>query len=147
MDWIGFACVLIRRQVIEQVGLLDAGYYLYFDDNDYCCRVRQAGWKILYWPAARIVHFLGETTGVTAEATALNRRPRYYYESRARYFAKYYGKSGLWLANVLWMCGRAISLIRELLRTKVRHTRDHEARDIWIRCLTPLKLNLGPTTD
>jgi GT2 family glycosyltransferase len=147
VDWIGFACVLIRREVIEQVGLLDAGYYLYFDDNDYCRRARSAGWKVLYLPDATIVHLMGATTRVTTDTAALDRRPPYYYASRARYFVKFYGRSGLWVANVLWLCGRAVSLIREVLHTKRRHTCQHEGRDIWIHCMNPLRLALGPASD
>jgi GT2 family glycosyltransferase len=141
VDWIGFACVLIRREVIEQVGLLDAGYYFYFEDTAYCRCARDAGWKILYWPDARIVHFQGETTQVTVEEKLLQRRPRYYYESRARYFAEFYGRSGLWAANILWALGRVVSLSRELLFAKKPRKRSHEGRDNWIGWWAPFKLS------
>lgn len=143
VDWIGFACVLIRREVFEQIGLLDPGYYLYFDDNDFCRRASDAGWRIVYRPEARIVHYVGETTQVTTHERARDRRPRYFYESRARYFAKFYGTSGLWLANILWTLGRAVSLLREILGTKRPHTCAHEARDTWINSLRPLRSSSG----
>ncbi len=50
---------LIRREVLEQVGLLDEGFYLYFDDPDYCRRAWQAGWRVLHWPKAHVVHLRG----------------------------------------------------------------------------------------
>ena len=50
VDWLGFACVLVRREVIERVGLLDDGYFMYFEDVDYCRAVRAAGFKILLPP-------------------------------------------------------------------------------------------------
>ena len=61
--WVGFACVLIRREVVDSVGLLDDDFFMYFEDLDYCVRATRAGWKILYWPAARIVHIHGASSG------------------------------------------------------------------------------------
>jgi N-acetylglucosaminyl-diphospho-decaprenol L-rhamnosyltransferase len=138
-DWIAFACALIRREVIEQVGLLDEGYFMYFEDVDYCRRTRKAGFKVLFWPHAEVVHLRGGSSQVTEESGLRKRAPRYYYEARARYYAKFYGRRGLWLANGLWHLGRCISWSREQLgNTKPQH-RESEATDIWINALQPLR--------
>ncbi len=137
-DWLSFACALVRREVVEQVGLLDDGYYLYFDDPDYCRRARRKGWGIMYCPAARVVHLVGQSNPVTSLTKACRRRPRYYYASRARYFAKCYGRSGLWLTNLLWTAGRAISLSRERLGSKPPHTCAQQWRDIWTNAFNPM---------
>jgi hypothetical protein len=76
---------------------------------------------------------------VTAQAAQNRRAPRYYYEARARYFAKFYGREGLWLANGLWHLGRAVSWSRERLGRRAPHLREREARDIWINALAPLE--------
>lgn len=136
-DWISFACVLVRSEVIEQIGGLDDGYYLYFDDPDYCRRARAAGWGILYWPRARVVHLVGQSNPVVALTQARKRRPKYYYASRSRYFAKAYGPAGLWLANAAWTLGRAVSLLRELAGGKKPHTCAAQWRDIWTNALQP----------
>lgn len=138
-EWIGFACVLIRREVIEQIGFLDEGYFMYFEDVDYCHRVRQAGWTILYWPKSKIIHLLGGSSKVTSKDTKLKRAPRYFYEARSRYFAKHYGKFGLWLANFAWIFGRFIFFLREKLFNKHALHRENEARDIWINALDPFQ--------
>lgn len=138
-DWLAFACVLIRKDVIERVGLLDEGYFMYFEDVDYCRRARAAGFKVLYWPRAQVVHLRGGSSGVTAQATQQSRAPRYYYEARARYFAKFYGRGGLWLANSLWHLGRGIAWPRKLLGKAAPQTREREARDLWTRALRPLQ--------
>jgi hypothetical protein len=138
-DWLGFACVLIRREVIARVGMLDEGYFMYFEDIDYCRRVREAGWKVLYWPAPKVVHLLGGSSNVTPEAAARRRAPRYYYEARARYYAKFYGRRGLWLANGFWYLGRCVSLAREVLGNATPRHRDREAIDIWTNALDPLR--------
>jgi hypothetical protein len=77
------------------------------------------------------VHLRGGSSPVKQLTAARRRRPRYYYASRARYLAKFYGVPGLWLANLLWMAGRAISWIRERMGHKQPHTCQREARDIW----------------
>lgn len=144
-DWLSFACAMVRRETMQQVGLLDEGYYLYYDDPDYCRRTRRAGWGILHCPQARVVHLEGQSNPVVALVRARRRRPRYYYESRSRYFAKCYGRGGLWLANLGWTAGRAISLIRETLGRKRPHTCDRQWRDIWTNALTPLRPWSFPT--
>jgi GT2 family glycosyltransferase len=138
-DWLGFACVLIRREVIRRVGMLDDGYFMYFEDIDYCRRVREAGWKVLHWPAPKVVHLLGGSSNVTPEAAARRRAPRYYYEARARYFAKFYGRRGLWLANGFWYLGRCVSLAREVLGNARPRHREREALDIWTNALDPFR--------
>jgi hypothetical protein len=146
-DWIGFACVLIRREVIEQVGLLDEGFFMYFEDVDYCRRARNAGWTILYWPKGSFIHLLGGSSQFSSEDGLQDRAPRYFYESRARYLAKHYGRMGLWAANFAWLLGRCISLPRERLGNKQPHHRRHEARDIWINALNPLRKSPMPLED
>src|SRR6267143_3864527 len=141
-DWVGFASVLVRREVFDVVGLLDEGYFMYFEDVYFCRRARRAGWKVLYWPQAKVVHLCGGTSGVTDSTRMQRRAPRYYYEARARYFAKFYGRPGLWLANGLWHLGRAVLLTRELFGRQVSH-REHEGFDIWINALDPLRPHRG----
>ena len=130
-DWISFACVLIRREVFADVGLLDEGYFMYFEDVDFCRRAQQKGWRLRCCPEARIVH-LGSGSSLVESANAgRKRRPRYFYESRSRYFAKFYGRAGLLLANLLWTAGRAIGLAREVIGNKTPHTRQRQSIDIW----------------
>jgi GT2 family glycosyltransferase len=134
--WVGFACVLVRREVIEAAGLLDEGFFMYFEDVDYCRRARAAGWKVLYWPQAKVIHLLGGSSQVTQQQRLNRRAPRYYYQARARYFARFYGRPGLWAANCLWYLGRLVCWPRELLGRPPSH-RQREALDIWIDALRP----------
>lgn len=138
-DWTTFACCLIRGDVIHQVGVLDAGYFMYFDDIDYCRRARNAGWGILHWPAAHVVHLRGKSGPVKEMLAKRGRRPAYFYESRNRYFGKFYGRLGLWLTNLLWEAGRLVAWCRELVGNKPPHTCEREARDIWTNAVNPLR--------
>lgn len=137
-DWTSFACCLIKGEVIDSVGLLDEGYFMYFDDLDYCRRARDACWKVLHRPDARVIHLRGRSGPVKRLTAERQRRPAYFYHSRNRYFAKFYGRAGLWTANVLWESGRAISLARELFRNKAPHTCRAEPLDIWANAWQPL---------
>jgi len=131
-DWVGFACVLIRHEVIENVGLLDDRYFMYFEDVDYCRRVREAGWGVLYWPNARIVHFLGGSSGVSGNDGEPKRAPAYYYQARSRYFRTYYGQKGLFVANVAWTIGAAFAFVRSLIKGGETNFRKRELLDNWI---------------
>jgi hypothetical protein len=112
---------------------------MYFEDIDFCRRVRAAGWKVLYWPEPKIIHLQGASSRVSDEGSLLRRAPRYYYEARARYFAKFYGRRGLWLANAFWYLGRCVSLPRELVGNAPIVLREHEAIDVWTNAFQPLR--------
>ena len=138
-DWVSFACALIRQAVFEHVGVLDDHFYLYFDDPDFCRRARRAGWSVLHWPAARVVHLRGRSNPVKSLGAEKKRRPIYWYESRSRYYAKYYGRPGLWLANGLWWAGRSISWARERFGRRPPHVCEREWLDIWTNWRDPLR--------
>jgi GT2 family glycosyltransferase len=56
-------CMLIKREVFERVGLIDANYFVYFDDTDFCLRAYRAGVRLFYVPEARLLHKVGHLTG------------------------------------------------------------------------------------
>lgn len=60
VDAISGACMLIRREVLDQIGLLDERFFAYQEDADYCFRAKQAGWQIYYHPQAQIIHYGGQ---------------------------------------------------------------------------------------
>ena len=131
VQWVSFAAVLIRRQVLETVGPMDDGYFMYYEDTDYCHRVSNAGWKIRYCPEARIVHLHGQSSGLSELNAALKRRPHYYYAARARYFRKWSGKMGVIKANLGWCAGRVIGVTRELFGRR-RTSCEREWVDNWL---------------
>jgi len=56
------AAMMVRREVVETVGLLDAGYFMYCEEIDWCLRIKRAGWEIYCVPRAEIVHLEGQST-------------------------------------------------------------------------------------
>ena len=138
-EWTSFACVMIRREVLDQVGLMDDGIFMYFEDVEFCFRAREAGWKILHEPAARVVHLRGGSSPVKSLAGKRKRLPRYFYEARTRYFYKLYGGMGLLAANSWWTFGWTISLLRSLSGKRYRSPNcKAQWRDIWINFWRPM---------
>jgi len=127
-QWLSFACVLLRGEMIKDIGLMDDGYFMYREDNDYCRRAVQAGWKLKYCHSAKVVHL----NQGDSNQKVIKRLPKYYFESRSRYFIKYYGRSGLFIANINWSLGRIISLARETIERKPAVFHKMMFKDIWI---------------
>ena len=112
-DWVSGASLIMRRAVLDDIGLMDEGYFLYFEEVDFCCRSKRVGWEVWYVPQSRVMHLEGAATGIRAVA---KRRPKYWYDSRRRFFVKQYGVPGLVLSDLFWAMGRATFLLRRLLR-------------------------------
>ena len=74
MDWVSGACLLVRREAAEQAGLLDERFFLYTEDVDFCAAIRRAGGRVLFTPAAEIVHLRGRSRA-TAPAAMQGRLP------------------------------------------------------------------------
>lgn len=138
-QWTSFACVLMRGVVLEQVGLLDEGFFLYFDDPDFCRRARKCGWRVANLPAARVVHLRGQSNPQKSLAAQCKRQPWYRYASRTRYYRKHYGPLGPLAANVCWYAGFAIERVRVLFG-KTSHVCEREPLDIWTNFSRPLAM-------
>ena len=131
-EWTSFACVLLRREMLQQIGLLDEAFFMYYEDAELCHRATCAGWEIVHNPAARVVHLRGGSSPVKRLANDHKRLPRYFYESRSRYFTKIYGSAGLFAANLLWTIGRAIAKTREIIVGRPPQVPERQWLDIWI---------------
>jgi GT2 family glycosyltransferase len=136
-DWTSFACVMVRDRVFREIGLMDDEFFMYFEDADFSYRAQKKGWTVVNNPAARVVHLRGGSSPVKEQTKLGKRLPKYYYESRTRYYYKIYGRTGLILANLLWWLGRGLSITRELFGRKVRNTCDRQWIDIWTNWLHP----------
>jgi GT2 family glycosyltransferase len=131
VEWTSFAAVVVRAEVLRQVGTMDESFFMYFEDADYCRSVRQHGFRVVHEPLASVVHLRGKSSPVKEATRLRKRRPKYYYDSRRRYFEKSMGPAGPFLANACWTVGRCISWLRERAGNKQPHTVDCELRDNW----------------
>jgi len=124
-DWVSGASMIIRRQVLKEVGLMDEKYFLYFEEVDFCRRVHHAGWQCWYVPGSRVMHLEGASTDIHAKA---KRRAGYWYDSRRRFFVKFYGIRGLIAADILWAIGRSSFLLRRGLHLGARNSKNNDPK-------------------
>ncbi len=86
VDWVTGAALMARREAIEQVGPLDEGFFMYSEELDWCRRFREAGWRVVYLPTARVIHHEGKSSEQVLPA-----RHIHFQTSKVRYFRKYHG--------------------------------------------------------
>ena len=88
VDWLVGACLLVRAAAILQVGLMDESFFMYSEEMDWCRRFVAAGWKVVYYPAARVVHHGGQSS----DQDLFQRHIRFHH-SKCLYFSKYHGRA------------------------------------------------------
>ena len=125
--------------MIRDIGPMDEGYFLYFEDSEYALRAKRAGWGVVYAPNARAVHFRGGSGPGKELQAAMKRLPSYYWRSRTRFMRQAHGPMGPLLSNFAWMLGRGVASARLLAGRDVPPAHEHEWRDIWHGVLDPLR--------
>ncbi len=86
VDWLVGAALMVRREALAQVGGFDEGYFMYSEELDLCRRIKQAGWRIVYLPAAQIIHYEGKSSEQIVAARHIR-----FQTSKVRYFRKFHG--------------------------------------------------------
>jgi GT2 family glycosyltransferase len=86
VDWVVGAALLVRREILERLLGFDEGYFMYSEEMDLCRRIREAGWRIVYLPAAQVIHHEGKSSEQVVAARHIR-----FQTSRVRYFRKFHG--------------------------------------------------------
>lgn len=118
------SCMMIRRQVLEQIGCQDETFFAYQEDTDYCRRARLAGWKVYYDPAAQIIHYGGEGGSRVQPYRSIIEWHRSYY----LYYRKHFAGDYPFIFNVIYYLAMAAKLglslfLNLFLKKKVVGTR------------------------
>ena len=96
VDWVSGACLLVRREAAEAVGLLDPEIYMFHEDLEWCTRMRKGGWKTVYFPFSRVYHIGGQSTRKNfAEMLVVSQRSQFYF------FHKHFSRAHLWGLRLL----------------------------------------------
>jgi GT2 family glycosyltransferase len=95
VDWLVGACLLVRADVRDRVGMIDDQYFMYSEELDWQRRIRGAGWTITYLPSARIIHYEGKSSEQVGALTHIR-----FSRSKVRYFFKHHG----------WLAGRTVQV-------------------------------------
>ncbi len=141
VDWVAGASVLIRRKALDEVGLFDETFFLYFEETDLCYRLKQAGWAVHYVPASRVMHYGSVSTGMRS----WTRTPQYWFDSRWHYFTKNHGTAYAIGATLARATGAALWRLRALISRKpladppwfLRDLLLHSVSRIWRRIPSP----------
>ncbi|MCC5962958.1 MAG: glycosyltransferase family 2 protein [Rhodobacteraceae bacterium] len=126
VDWCAGASVMLRMDTLDQVGLFDEGFFLYFEETDLCHRIQAAGWVGQYLPDSRVVHIGSASTGMKTWA----RKPEYWFASRARYFRKRGGRPYLALVTLAYLLGAGLWKLRRLIERKDERIAPYFLRDL-----------------
>jgi len=102
VDWLMGAALLVRREAAEQAGPLDEGYFMYSEEMEWCYRIKQHGWQVVYLPAATVVHHEGRSSEQVAAA-----RHIYFETSKLRYYRQVHGPAWALALRVYLLAGYA----------------------------------------
>jgi len=133
VDWVAGASFMVRREVIEQLGGLDEEYFLYFEETDFCFKVRSGGWECWYVPDSRVVHYAGHSTGIRSDDLEPTRYPAYWFESRRRFFAKNYGVTYAGLTDAAFAAGWALGRVKRTFQGRLREDPPRFLRDLLVK--------------
>jgi len=117
VDGISGSCMLIRRQMVQQIGYLDERFFAYQEDADYCFQAKKAGWKIVYLPIAQIIHFGGQGGSRVQPYRSIFEWHRSYYLYYQKNLARDYIFFFNWFYYFLMGVKLVIALIANAFRT------------------------------
>lgn len=145
-DWVPGAFLLCRREVIDEVGLFDPRYFLYYEEVDFCRAAKHGGWSVRYCPSADVVHIGGESAKSEGQLSASGRQLlALQVESELLYFRKQYGLPGV-------LCGIALTALGDLIEVLKRVARPwHRSRSttfftgLSVRMFSRTRLATRPT--
>jgi len=116
VDWVSGASFVIRRELLEDGMRFDEGYFLYYEETDFCLDATRRGWECWYVPDAVVLHIAGQSTGITGKQINLRRLPPYWFHSRQRYFVKNHGRFYGILADFSWIAAHLLARFKQALR-------------------------------
>lgn len=140
VDWTAGASLMIRRQVIEEIGGFDETFFLYFEETDLCRRAAQAGWRTHYVPDSHVAHLGSASTGMKD----WDRTPAYWFQSRSHYFAKSHGRAYAALATLARIAGTGLYALRRLVQGKPQADPNHFLKDLISHSLAPVSHKPSP---
>jgi N-acetylglucosaminyl-diphospho-decaprenol L-rhamnosyltransferase len=103
------ACLLLRREAIDQVGGFDPTFFMYYEETDLCVRLTRAGWRNYYVPAARVMH-----VGAASTSTASEKMSVEFHRSQAIFYRRHRGTVGYLVLKVIVWAGIGYRLARSL---------------------------------
>ncbi len=129
VDWVPGASLMVKREVFDAIGLMDEHYFLYYEETDFCLQAQRAGWDCWYVPTSRVFHVAGASTGVVDKPPEPRRLPRYWFESRRRYFIKNHSRLYAVATDLVWIVSHALWRARRIVQRKDDYETPHVLGD------------------
>ncbi len=146
VDWLAGASLMMRQAVLDQIGLFDERFFLYFEETDLCRRALQAGWPTVYVRSSEVAHIGSVSTGMRN----WERMPQYWFDSRRHYFVKNHGPFYAKLATAAHLLGGAFCYLRHAVQGKTPQGPKRFLRDLARHSLTqdrhPLRYQNHPVS-
>ena len=133
-DWVPGCFYLVRKEVVDQIGLFDPRFFLYCEEVDHCRRARNAGWIVTFYANTQVVHIGGESAKIDPAFTSASRQiAPLLVESELLYYRKYYGLLGLIESVVLTACGALMERIKNAMqpRGRKREAQKEKLKLMW----------------
>lgn len=137
VDWSAGASMMLRAEMLDQIGTFDETFFLYFEETDLCLRAARAGWTCWYIPESRVVHIGSVSTGMKTK----RRMPSYWYDSRRHYFIKNHGRVYAALALFAHLTGGVLHRLRTGLVGRKPQDPSWFLRDLITHATTPYRLS------
>jgi len=116
VDGVSGSCMLIREEVVDQIGYLDEQFFAYQEDADYCLRARKAGWRVFYYPEAHMTHYGGQGGSRVHPYRSIFE----WHKSYWLYYRKHFADDYPFLFNWVYYLAMALKLITGLTLNTVR---------------------------
>jgi GT2 family glycosyltransferase len=114
VDSIRGSFFMIRKEVIDKIGALDERYFIWFEEVDYCRRVKGAGWKVMYTPATECVDYVGKSFAQVKRGVT----QKYFRNSMLKYFKKWHPVWQYWALRIAWPIGMLFSYTGDIFKLK-----------------------------
>lgn len=118
VDWVTGACMLVRREIWEQVGAFDERFFMYSEELDWCRRIVAAGWHVVYLPTATVIHYEGASSEQVVAARSIR-----FNASKIHYFRKHHGRLQATILRVSILSMYAYEWVIESLKWLIGHKR------------------------
>jgi N-acetylglucosaminyl-diphospho-decaprenol L-rhamnosyltransferase len=123
VDWVVGACLMVRRQVVEQVGLLDERFFMYSEETDWCLRIKKTGWCIVYLPLAHVIHHEARSSDQVVAAKHIH-----FQSSKVQYTRKHFGPAQAEALRLFLLATYVLQWLEEGLKRLVGHKRELRAQ-------------------
>ena len=138
VDVVAGCYFLVRREVIEQVGVFDEDFFMYGEEAEWCQRAAKRGWRIQYFPGAKIIHIYGASSSQVEEDTKVNKR-----KGNLLFLHKTRGAFVAWLGNVIMVFGMLLRIPFWVIEDVGRLIIRKEGNKIWGNRIKVIRLHLA----